>query len=192
MLDDYWSRKPKLLLKALLLAVSHSALDRATRTSLINPILATSEFIGVFDTHAINTATSVKLVTHCLVSLNHALKLAGQIGVLTCEASGMLLESFSLTSQVGILTLVLRQCHSEGLDVTSKHPNVGLLIVEADLVVADLDGESGIAAFASLYLLPEVVVLGSDTVIVTPQGGIFTAKLVVLTSSSGEASLSVR
>ena len=96
MIDHYWSRKLKLLLNALLLAVRHSALDRAARTSLFNPILALSEFIGVLATHAINTATSVKLVTHCLVSFDHTLKLTGQIGVLTREASSVLLESFFL------------------------------------------------------------------------------------------------
>ena len=137
MIAVYWSRKLIFLLNALLLAVRHSALDRAAGTSLINPILARSEFIGVLAPHAIDTAASVKLVTHCLVGFDHTLKLAGQVGVLTCEACSVLLKSFSLCSQVSILVLVLRLGHSEALDITSEHRDVGFLIVEADLIVAD-------------------------------------------------------
>ena len=192
MIDDYWSRKLKFLLIALLLAVRRSALDRAARASLINPILARSEFIGVLAPHAFDTAASIKLVTHCFISFDHTLKLNGQIGVLTCKASSVLLESFFLCGQVGTLSLVLRLGHSEALDITSEHRNVGLLIVKADLVVADRDGEIGVAALAGLDLLPEVIVLSSDTVIVSPQGGVFTAQLVVLLSSTTKASLSVR
>lgn len=107
MIDVYWSRKLIFLLNALLLAVRHSALDRAAGASLINSILARSELIGVLDPHAIDTAASVKLVTHCLVSFDHTFKLTGQIGVLTCEARSVLLESFLLGSEVGILLSVL-------------------------------------------------------------------------------------
>ena len=159
MIAVYWSRKLIFLLNALLLAVRHSSLDRAARTSLINSILACSEFIGVLAPHALDTAAPVKLVTHCLVSFDHTLKLNGQIGILTREASSVLLESFSLSSQVGTLSLILRLGHSEDFDVTSEHRDVGLFILEADLVVADLDGEIGVAALASFDLLPKVIVL---------------------------------
>ena len=191
MIAVYWSRKLIFLLNALLLAVRHSALDRAAGTSLINSILARSEFIGVLAPHAFDTAASIKLVTHSFISFDHTFKLNGQIGVLTCEARSVLLESFFLCGQVGTLILVLRLGHSEGLDITSEHRNVSLLIVKADLVVADRDGEIGVAALAGLDLLPEVIVLSSDTVIVSPQGGVLAAQLVVFLVSSTEASLSV-
>ena len=159
MIAVYWSRKLIFLLYALLLAVRHSALDRAAGTSLINSILARPEFIGVLDSHAFDTAASIKLVTHCFISFDHTLKLNGQIGVLTCKASSVLLEGIFLCSQVGTLILVLRLGHSEGFDITSEHRNVGLLILKADLVVADRDGEIGVAALASFDLLPKVIVL---------------------------------
>ena len=77
-----------------------------------------TELILVLALHVLNATAAIELSTENIISLNKALKLSGQVGILTLQALGVLLESITLSKQVSIVSAVLRLSDPEALYIT--------------------------------------------------------------------------
>jgi len=102
----------------------------------------------------------------------------------------VLFKSFSLGKQVSVIGTVLGGCDPEALNVTSNGEEVVLLLLQANLTVADLHRNVSVASFLEVYLLSQVVVLGGYALVVTAKSSVFSAELGVLFSDTS-SSLSV-
>ena len=116
-----------------------SALGRGSAPGHVHSVVALSQFVLILGLQAVNARSAVELATKHLVSLDEALELARQIGVLTLEALSVLFKSVSLGKQVTIVCAVLRGRDAEAFNVTPHGEELVFLLLQPDLAVTDLN-----------------------------------------------------
>ena len=103
----------------------------------------------------------------------------------------MLLQSLTLGVQVSTISSVLGGSDAEGLDVAAHGKEGILTLLEAHLGVSDLHANVGVAALLEVNLFSEVVVLSSDTLVVSAEGSVFGGDLGVLLTDAAKLTLGV-
>lgn len=171
--------------------LGRSTLCRRSRSGLVHAVIAMSKFILVLALKTIDTAATIKLSAEDFISLAEAVKLGGEVGVLTLQALSVPLKSFTLGDEVTVVTSVLSTLDTEALNVSTGTVQSVLLALKSDLSVSDLNADIGVAALLEVYLLSEIIVLTRDSVVVSPESSVLSGEFGVLASETSKLTLSV-
>ena len=170
---------------------NRSALGGGAGAGLVDSVVAVSELVLVLGLQVVDASAAIELATKDLICLNETLKLASQVSVLTLEALSVLLECFSLSQEVTVVGAALRLSHAEALNVASEREEHVLLLLKAELRVTNLDGDISVTALLEVNFLSKVIVLASNTFVVSAESGVLSRNARVLLTDASKLPLSV-